>query len=288
MKLSGVPVCRKFWAVFAVALELVAAPAVWGQTAAAGTETPASEQLPLSALLNAQTHQAMGSTDKAVRTSETGELLYLPAESAAGPLASGLRADLSAQKPGILVEGAFVLRRNAPADRNAELRTIYGLLRSLHSLEGIQYWSASRHTWRTFYAESYRIDGPQTKKRLEDPPLPAPGTELPHSETLYAFQRDLSFGSNIYRYTYQSSAQAVCFECRNLTNMSYGIIPAVGAGELSTRVLIVQASDGILFYAVSATKAPALPFLKEKLLNSFGNRAEALFKWFSSRYAALK
>lgn len=78
------------------------------------------------------------------------------------------------------------------------------------------------------------------------------------------------------------------FECRNLTNMSYGIIPAVGANELSTRVLIVPASDGILFYAVSATKSPGLSFLKAKMLTSFGNRAEALFKWFSAQHAALK
>lgn len=261
-----------------------------GSAAAAGLEPaavqPAAALPDLSALLPAKAVADMGGSDKAVRTSEKGDLIYLPDESAAGPLAAGLREALAAQKPGILVEAAFVLRRKAPAA--SELGSIWGILCSLHSLEGIQYWSATRKSWRTFYAESYRIDGPTTKKRIADPPFPAPGAELPAKETLYAFQRDLSFGSNVYRYTYESSAKAVGFECRNLTNMSYGIIPAVGANELSTRVLIAPASDGILFYAVSATKSPGLSFLKAKMLTSFGNRAEALFKWFSAQHAALK
>jgi hypothetical protein len=231
-------------------------------------------------LLPEGTTAEIASAGKVTRVSQEASLALLPRDQASGEL----RSALEAQKPSVVVEALFELKRPAPADASAELAAVYGLLRSLGSLEGIQYWSASRKTWRTFYAESYRIDGPETKKRLPDPP--APTGALPAAETLYAFQRDLSFGSNIYRYDYRTFPGSISLEQRNLTKMSYGLLPVLGEQGLSTRILVIQAKDGILFYAVSSAQAPSLPMLRGKLQDSFGNRAEALFKWFSQAFSA--
>lgn len=222
----------------------------------------------------------MASTGKATRASQEASLALLPRD----PASAELRAALEAQKPSVVVEALFVLKRPAPADAPAELASVYGLLRSLGSLEGIQYWSASRKTWRTFYAESYRIEGPSSKKRLPDPPTPV--GPLPASETLYAFQRDLSFGPNVYRYSYKTFPGSIGLEQRNLTKMSYGLLPVLAEEGLSTRILVIQARDGILFYALSSAQAPSVPMLRGKLQDSFGNRAEALFKWFSQAFSA--
>jgi hypothetical protein len=199
-----------------------------------------------------------------------------------------MREDIEREKPNLIVEAVFALQRPKPAAAaaaQAELASVYGILRSLGSLQGIEYYSASRKTMRTFYAESYIIDGPGSKTALIDPKAPLAGA-IPQSETVYAFQRDLSFGANRYRYEYTSFPDAIRLSSSNLTKMSYGIVPVAAPGELSTRLLVIQADDVILFYAVSGAKAPGL--VSGKLEDSFANRAEALFRWFSAKYTGIK
>lgn len=267
----------------AAAASLLLAASVALASATPASASPATPPTPLPAvsdLLPEGTAAEIASSGKVTRASDEASLALLPRVEAA----ESLRKALEAQKPGVVVEALFVLKRPAPTEAEAELSTVYGLLRSLGSLEGIQYWSASRKTWRTFYAESYRIDGPETRKRLPDPPFPA--GPLPATETLYAFQRDLSFGSNVYRYDFRTYPGSIGLEQRNLTRMSYGLVPVASPEGLSTRILVIQARDGLLFYALSSTEAPSVPLLKGKLRESFGNRAAALFKWFSQAYAA--
>jgi hypothetical protein len=232
-------------------------------------------------LIGRTAYEEAVSAGKAVRVSSASAPTLLPAHSAA----EFIRAALAAETPSILVEAAFVLPRALPGTgiaRATELASIYGLLASLGSLEGIQYWSASRNTWRTFYAESYRVDGPETKRRVADPSPPAPGA-IPASERAFAFQRDLSFGSNYYRYDFRAFPDAVGLESTNLTRMSYGPVPVMAVEALKTRLLVIQASDAIVFYAASGADAPGL--FRGKLEASFGNRAEALFRWFSAARA---
>lgn len=219
---------------------------------------------------------------KAIR-SGSGSPSLLPAH----PASASIREDLLAKKPAILVEAVFSLPRTKPssaAGQAAERAAIYGILRSLGSLQGIEYYSASRKTMRTFYAESYIIDGPSSTVRLADPTPPAPGA-VPASETMFAFQKDLSFGANTYRYEFRSYPDAILIKSSNLTRMSYGIIPVIAAEALDTKLLVIQADDAILVYIASGADAPGV--FKSKLEDSFGNRAEAVFKWFSTKATSL-
>ncbi len=195
------------------------------------------------------------------------------------PAAETIRAALATEPRTVLVEAIFLYGRPAPTDGAAEFRTLYGLLRAVSSLEGIEYWSESRKTMRTFYAESYRIDGPETRRRLPDEAL-GPGP-LPSEEAIFVFQRDLSFGANVYRYAFRALPGAIALESSNLTRMSYGLVPVLGPDKLRVRLLVIPAAEGILFYVASAADAASVPGLKAKLESSFANRAEALFRWFS-------
>ena len=230
----------------------------------------------------------ISASGKAVRSS-AGEPGLLPLH----PASTAIRAAIAAEKPSILVEAVFILPRAknpnaqtnaAPASRAGDLASIYGMLRSLGSLQGIEYYSASRKAMRTLYAESYIVDSPDTKVRMPDPKIPMPGT-LPATETLFAFQRDLSFGANIYRYDFAIYPDAVEIKSLNLTRMSYGLIPMLSRNALVTRLLVIQADDAIIFYAESGARAPGV--FKNRIENSFSNRAEALFKWFSAKYGSL-
>ncbi|HET7838703.1 MAG TPA: DUF6675 family protein [Rectinemataceae bacterium] len=219
---------------------------------------------------------------KAVRTSDSGSPSLIPAF----PGSDLVRAAIAAERPGILVETVFLLPRAAPAESDRtkmELAAIYGLLRSFSSLEGIQYYSVSHHSMRTLYAESYRIDGPETRRRLPDPPSPS-ASALPEAESLFAFQRDLSFGQNVYSYAFRGLQGAVMVEVGNVTKMSWGIVPIAAPGALKTWLFVVQASDAVVFYTASGAKAPGI--FRSRLQESFVNRAAALFAWFTAHKEA--
>lgn len=241
------------------------------------------QQLPsLAVILDKSTIEKLGTQGKLVVTASGSDASSL-AVNLLNPAMDFLRNEIKAEKPGILVEALFLDQRAEPLDAAAEFVAVYRHLTELSSLAGITYWSASRKEWRTFYAESWRVSGPSSRDPLPDEPL----VGLPPAKTLFAFQRDLSFGANLYRYEYKvmggGASQALLVTQTNLTKMSYGIIPLVGVEGLRTRLLILPAKEGILFYAVSAANSPPVPILNGKLQDSFSNRAEALFKWFGGK-----
>jgi hypothetical protein len=215
---------------------------------------------------------------KAVRTG-TSSLALLPAHASA----EGLRAAVAAEKPGVIVETVFALPRKGPPDltgRKAELASIYGLMRSFGTLKGIEYYSASHKAMRVLYAESYRIDDEVKRSPLPDPPAPA-ADSIPATETMLAFQKDLSLGANVYRYSFATFPDAVLVEATNLTIMSYGIVPMVSTGGFKTRILVIAADDAIVFYSASTANPPGI--FRSRIGESLANRAEALFRWFSAK-----
>jgi len=101
--------------------------------------------------------------------------------------------------------------------------------------------------------------------------------------TIYARQKDLTFGDNIYQYDYYSEPGAFIFIQQNLTSLSYGIIPAVGKNKLRSVAAVMDAGNYLLVYIASMSKAVSIPGMKERIGNSFANRSEAIFNWFSNQ-----
>ncbi len=192
-----------------------------------------------------------------------------------------IKLALEAEKPGLRVEAVFVLARPQASDPARERASLLRQITSISTLEGIQYWSASRKRWRTFFAESYRVDSLENRIRLPDlrPDGQQPGFAF------LAFQRDLSFGSNVYSYEYDFREDgSIMVTQTNLTPMSYGLIPMLGAGSLRTRILVIPADEGIVFYVASAATVARIPILSGRLEDSFSNRAAAFFSWFEKGF----
>jgi len=156
---------------------------------------------------------------------------------------------------------------------------VFNQMMAISSLTGIEYYSASRGSMRTFYEYSSIIDAPQTKKTLADPVY----TQIPASLTIYARQKDLTFGDNIYSYNYSVSRDCLFFIQENITTLSYGIIPVIGKGNLRSVLAVIDCGDSILIYAASMAKAASMPGLSDRIGNSFSNRAEAVLNWFNNR-----
>ena len=185
--------------------------------------------------------------------------------------------------PNMMVETLHIYKKPREAAKAAwsagEEAALYNSVLALSTLAGLQYFSESRGVMRTFYEISSVIDGPVTKRPLPDPVYARPPVEL----TVYARQKDLTFGDNIYQYDFYSSPGIMIFIQQNLTSLTAGIIPAVGKNKLHSVVAILDAEEYILIYATSMAKTVALPGMKERVGNSFANRAEAVLHWFKDQ-----
>jgi len=195
-------------------------------------------------------------------------------------LVDTIRHDL---EPSVMVETLLVYKKPENAKKDAwsdeEAARLYNGILALSTLAGLQYYSASRGAMRTFYETSSVIDGQSTKRPIPDPVFTRPPVRL----TIQARQKDLTFGDNIYQYDYYSEPGAFIFIQQNLTSLSYGIIPAIGKNKLQSVAAVIDAGDYLLVYIASMSKAASIPGMKERIGNSFANRSEALFNWFSNQ-----
>jgi len=191
---------------------------------------------------------------------------------------SAIQNDLN---PSIIVETLNIYRKpeGGRALSQAELTALYNELLKLSSLTGIQYYSASRDSMRIFYESSFIVDGPSSRNRIPDPHHARPPGEL----TLYARQRDSTFGENNYQYNYYLYPGLMIFTQENLNTLTYGILPLISRNNLRSVVALIDTDDHIVVYAASMARAASFPGVRERISNSFSNRAEAVFLWFSDR-----
>jgi len=191
----------------------------------------------------------------------------------------------SALNPGMLVEALYLYKKPDSYHTSVEKWdegqkiSIFNQILAISTLTGIQYYSPSRKIMRTFYEYSSIIDGPAAKNPLPDPVF----TKAPDSLTVYARQKDLTFGDNIYQYDCTNARDAIFFVQENLTSLTYGVIPAIGKGNLKSIVAVIDCGDSILIYAVSMAKALSLPGMGDRISSSFTNRAEAVLNWLIGR-----
>jgi hypothetical protein len=185
--------------------------------------------------------------------------------------------------PEIMVETLHLYRKPAGAEKTAwgeaERVQLYNNVLALSTLTGLQYYSASRQAIRTFYENSGVIANPSSKTIAADPVYQVPPNRL----TVYARQKDLTFGDNTYQYDYYSFPDAMVFIQQNLSSLTYGIIPAVGKNRMRSTVAVIDAGDYLLIYAASMAKAASVPGMKGRIGNSFSNRASAILNWFTSQ-----
>ena len=228
---------------------------------------------PLGSVVDMETASALLRGEEPRASSAAGGLSLLPLHQAAYAIRDAIRSEPS----DVVVEAAFLWLRPGPSAPDEILRA-YNALRSIGRLEGIEYYSASRGRMRTLYERSTLMAGPDSDVALPDarlPSLPAGG------ETLYALQRDTTFGENRYRVELSSGDGYVRQSSSNLTEMRLGFIPVAGPGDVVVRVLVLQVDEGLLFYVASSAKAPVVPGVRGSLERSFANRAAAAFAWFS-------
>jgi hypothetical protein len=185
---------------------------------------------------------------------------------------------MTSLEPNLAVETLYLYNKPAPGGWSDAQRTaLFNHILALSTLTGIEYYSASRRAMRTFYESSVVINNPQSRIPQPDPVFSQP----PETITLFARQKDLTFGDNIYRYEFWTASDIFLFIQENITPLSYGIITAVGRNRLQSVMAVIDCDDYLLIYAVSLVRTASIPGIGDRIGNSFGNRADAVLKWFT-------
>jgi len=169
------------------------------------------------------------------------------------------------------------------ADRKAVLRKLALIACSIHSMEGLEYWSASRGRMRTLYAEAHRVESDQNRIPLADPS----GTgELPPGNSWHfsAFLRDLTFGANVFGYEVKIGESLLTLSSENLTPLRYLFLPLASPGGLKTRISVVPCAEGILVHFLSTVEAAEIA--AKRIFESAGNKSLAVLGWFAGQSAS--
>ncbi len=235
---------------------------------------------------------SMSTEDRSVLISDS-ELLRFHADGVSPGLlpntglTAGIARQMIAGDLNIGIEGLFFTSidelptgyRTMPADERDLI--LYNILRSVSTLQGLEYYSASRDEIRLLFEESWVIaDVKKPKDALPDPIV----STIPDEDTILIHQKDKSFGNNQSEMTFcvRSDVFAACII--NLTPMRYkGIIRVVNPENMQIHLIVVPVEEGLLMYGTMSARTRDVKSFISRARNSFTNRVIALTGWYRTR-----
>jgi hypothetical protein len=203
------------------------------------------------------------------------------------PLLKAIDALKKELNPSVMVESICFYKKPDDCIRlwtDKEKTILFNGILSISTLTGLTYYSGSRKQTRLFYESSFAIDSYEKQNKLKDPVFTS--KNLPSFLTIYAKQKDLTFGENIYKLEFTLKNDAIMFKQLNLTTMYYGIIPVLGKKNLNSLASVIDTNEYLLIYIISMADAISFPGMKNRVGASFAARSEALLKWFSEKASA--
>ena len=185
-------------------------------------------------------------------------------------------------KPVFYHEGLYLTKKNCPTKPGQNLDKLSKVVRSISSLEGIEYYSNTRKRMRILYEESYAIDDPKTKQKIADPiEGSADGAEI------YALQKDSTFGRFVYKYSYQQNQTEVLSKVSNIDPLTLLGVKIINPDELLISLLVSDLGDYYLVYTLIETDVVSMSMIENKLKRSFAARADALYGWLSKVFVEI-
>jgi len=170
-----------------------------------------------------------------------------------------------------------------PGDyENFDVAAAANLLLELSTLEGLEYYSASRERMRTLFVQSYAIDDAEHGNRIPDPAV----SSVPARGELFMFQEDMTFGKNRLKVDYAITPSTIHMITENITTFSWGPLPLIKPGNLRLHALVYKGKGFVLYYGNFGAKALSISVLEKRIYNSFYNRLAALYGWFERKLLA--
>ncbi|MDF1567862.1 MAG: DUF6675 family protein [Spirochaetaceae bacterium] len=165
-------------------------------------------------------------------------------------------------------------------DSDERKLALYNILLSVSTLEGLEYYSASRGEMRLLFEESWVIADPDNKEPLPD----RLAVSVPAQESIFIHQKDKSFGSNESVMTFRAASDVFATDIINLTPMRYkGIIKVVDPENMQVHLIVVPVDEGLLLYGTMSAQTRNVKAFLDRARNSFTNRVVALTGWYKDR-----
>ena len=212
---------------------------------------------------------------------------------ATGPAASGLpfgvkapfvnevKAGLTVKGSTVAIEGFFLFPRSA----TLQDIDLYNAVNALGSMEGVEYWSATRKQFEPLILASYRVTSMDKPQKLPDPLF----TVIPPLQKSIVFQKDNKLGDGYSEVLWKAMPEGVIImSLKNLQRLTYGILPLVDPGNLQMLFVVVPLADYVAVYGVLEAKTIGLFGLERSKDESFRNRMRALAGWLGTRIGSLK
>lgn len=170
-------------------------------------------------------------------------------------------------------------------DATARQIEIFNTMRSISTQEGITYIShRAGNKPKVLIEKSWYLEGPKSRSGLGDPV----SASVPPTDEYFVYQKDSSFGSNVYRHNYVTTADEIFVNVQNLETMRvFGIFKAVESEQLAIAMSTYLLDDGLLLSAMATIEGrdPEIRVLgiSVDLPSAFNRRTTALGQWFVDR-----
>ncbi len=200
-------------------------------------------------------------------------------------LTSRIRETVASMDLNMGIEGLFLDRdfdiEAYKADPEAVLLTLYNVFRGVSTLEGTQYYSASRGEMRDLFVESWQIPSPgRAEEKMADPLV----EKIPLEESIFIHQKDKSFSKHESKMTFVYEAPMIWALTVNESSMYYkGFIRVMKPHHMQIDLLVIPTDKGLLFYGISAADTLKIKSFREKANKSFYNRVKALYAWYTAQ-----
>ena len=178
------------------------------------------------------------------------------------------------QTPVFYFEGIYLTKKAVPTEVGKDMDEITKSVRALSTLEGVEYYSNTRKKMRVLYEESYAVNNPEERKRIEDPV-----NEDPNGQVIYSEQKDSTFGKFLYQYTYFQKDNELLIRITNYDTLSFAGIKIIKPENMMTSILLYDLGDYYLTYTLIKVDVISVSLLENKMTKSFAARAEAMFSW---------
>lgn len=189
-------------------------------------------------------------------------------------------------KLNIGIEGLFFTAvEDLPADylgmpESERNLVMYNILRSVNTLQGLEYYSASREEMRLLFEESWVISDGKSVTPLPDPLV----KQIPVEDKIFIHQKDMSFGSNESEMTFRTAAGVFTADIVNLTPVRYkGMIKIVNPGDMQIHLMVIPVREGLLVYGTMSARTRDVKSFIDRARDSFTNRVIALTSWYETR-----
>lgn len=164
---------------------------------------------------------------------------------------------------------------------------LLNLMRSVSTQEGITYIShRSGDKPKVLFDRSWYLSDPSDwKSKIDDPVV----TELPSSIESYCYQKDSTFGGNIYKHDFTIDEDEIFLSLNNVTALKFMGFTCVKEGQLHMYLDTYLTEEGILLNAMAkiSDRDPQVKvlFITVDLPSAFLRRVTALKEWMETRLA---